>query len=1141
MTGPREFDLLGPLPTGTTVLEASAGTGKTFTIAGLVTRYVAEGVVRLDELLVVTFGRAATQELRDRVRARLVSARDALADPATAAAGDDALLRHLATADPREVAARRDRLVDALGAFDSATVATTHEFCRRVLAGLGTAADVDDDATFVDNLDDLTEEVVHDLYLRMWSRPSAGEPPLTVAGALELAHAVVRDGQAALVPRRAAPDSVADLRHRFAGAVRDEVERRKRARRLLTFDDLLTRLHRTLTVDATAGTAAARLRARYRVVLVDEFQDTDPVQWEILRAAFHEHAAMVLIGDPKQAIYAFRGADVHAYLAAAALARQHATLAHNWRSDPELLGGLDALFRGAALGDDRIRVHPVTAGHRGRTISGADAGPAPVEVRAVRSEPTWITPMREAVVTDLVARAVQLLSGDARLHPRDGGAPRPVRPGDIAVVVDTNAQLDLVHDALQAAGVPSVRRTTSSVFKTAAGTDWIVLLEALEQPQRTGRLRRLALTPFVGWTAADLDTGDVDGLGVRLRRWLRVYEQRGIAALLDAVGRDQAMPARLLGQLDGERRLTDIRHVGEALHSAATSGQLGLAALLDWLRRRVRESHRDTTVERSRRLDSDAAAVQIVTVWASKGLEFPVVFVPFEWDRFQRDDAVPLFHDTEGTEDTVDTEGRVGTVGTDGTGDGAGDGPERAPRRVRDVGGDGSDNPGFAESSGRARTELAGEHLRLLYVAMTRAQSLVIAWWAPSQKNSECAPLHRLLFTDDPAAGVPERATVPPMARAAQVLVSRAVPGLLHVTPASAADAAPPRWESDATAPGHLAAARLERSVDATWRRTSYSALTRAAHEVGPVIGSEPEVVEKDDEPDTPAAVEAGDDPLRAVPSPMAALPGGTGFGTLVHAVLEHADTTAADLAEEVRPLVVAQIERSGGHDLAADELTEALLPSIRTPLGPPAGDRSLAELPPADRLSELDFELPLCGGDTPRGRATLRDVAGLLREHLPPGDPLAGYPDLLDDPSLGDGVLRGYLGGSIDAVLRVRAARADRFVVVDYKTNRLGDLAEPLTAWHYRTGAMADAMMHAHYPLQALLYEVALHRFLRWRVRGYDPDVHLGGVLYLFLRGMCGPGVVDADGSIPGVFAWHPSAALVTATSDLLAGGVTP
>jgi exodeoxyribonuclease V beta subunit len=268
----------------------------------------------------------------------------------------------------------------------------------------------------------------------------------------------------------------------------------------------------------------------------------------------------------------------------------------------------------------------------------------------------------------------------------------------------------------------------------------------------------------------------------------------------------------------------------------------------------------------------------------------------------------------------------------------------------------------------------------------------------------------------------------------------------------------------------------------------------------------------------------------------MDSLPGGTAFGTLVHAVLEDVDATSIDLANEVRGHVRSQLVRLGPAGLDVDFLSESLLPSLRTPLGPLADGRALTEFAPADRLAELDFELPLRGGDRSNGTSYLRDLAALLRTYLPAADPLAAYADLLDDPVLGDSALKGYLGGSIDVVLRI----GERYLVVDYKTNRLGSPDMPLTAWDYRGPAMAEAMLHAHYPLQALLYDVALHRFLRWRVAGYDPERHLGGVLYLFLRGMCGPGIVAEDGTVPGVFAWQPPASLVVAISDVLAKGLS-
>jgi exodeoxyribonuclease V beta subunit len=1092
------FDLFGELPRGTTVLEASAGTGKTFTIAGLVTRYVAEDVVPLDEMLVVTFGRAATQELRDRVRERLVTARDGLRDVAAARAGDDQLLRHLATgSSDADVESRRQRLVVALASFDAATVVTTHQFCQQMLIGLGTAGDVDAHSVLVENLDDLVTEVVQDLYLRKWGHGDEVDPPLDLKTAQELARTVVEDGQAILVPD-VDDDSLAGLRLRFAHAVRDEVDRRKRARRVLGFDDLLTRLQQTLADPQTGPAAVARLRGRYRVVLVDEFQDTDPVQWDVLRGAFHGAATMVLVGDPKQAIYAFRGADVQAYLAAAELADHRATLAQNWRSDPDLLRGLDALFRGAALGDPRIIVGPVSAAHAGRSLASVVA---PVHIRLVQreaGEPPGVGTARRLVVQDVVREVVGLLNSQVSLHPRDGTPDRPLRPADIAVIVRTNTQLDLVHEALLAAHVPSVRRTTSSVFRTPAAGDWIVLLEALEQPHRSGRLRRLAVSPFVGWDAAALDSNDVDVLGLRLRHWLRVYEDRGVAALLETITRDERLPSRLLGQVDGERRLTDLRHVGEALHAATMTVQLGLTAGLEWLRHRVEEAEEDSSVERGRRLDSEAAAVQVVTVHASKGLEFPVVLVPFGWDRHVFDPEIPLFHEATG-------------------------------RRVRNVGG--RNSPGFRRDQDRHKNEEFGEDLRLIYVALTRAQAQVIAWWAPSTRNTVCAPLHRLLFTDSPAAGVPQRRPVPSDSRALARASALAVDACLAVT--AVASGGEVSWQQPPTAPRTLSAATLGRWLDTSWRRTSYTALTAAVHDLGPAVASEPEVDQKDDEPVT-AAPAAAPGEHQDVMSPMDALPAGTAFGTIVHAVLERVDPTSADLADAVREQVAAQLSWSGRPELDQDALTTGLLPALRTRLGDLVGGRSLADIAPGDRLTELDFELPLRGGDHPNGTSRLGELADLLREELRPDDPLTGYADLLADPLLSEVVLKGYLAGSIDAVLRVDG----RYVVVDYKTNRLGTADAPLTVWDYRAAAMAEAMIEAHYPLQALLYDVALHRFLRWRLADYDPGRHLGGVLYLFLRGMCGPDIRFADGTIPGVFAWQPPVRLVTAVSDLLAVG---
>ncbi len=408
------FDICGPLPTGTTLLEASAGTGKTWTIGALVTRFVAEGVATLDEMLVVTFGRAASQELRERVRAQLVEAERALSEPGVVSTGsttrqdgsttrqdgsttDSELVRFLLDADADELAARRERLRAALGAFDGATIATTHQFCHLVLRSLGVAGDTDANATLVEDLEDLLSEVVDDLYLARFGALD-DPPPFTHADALKLARAAAGDPQARLEPadatRRHAARSSGSPSPR---AVRDELDRRKRRLGVLSYDDLLSQLAHALADEHAP--ARQRMRRRWSVVLVDEFQDTDPVQWQVLDRAFTGHATMVLIGDPKQAIYAFRGGDVSTYLQAAATATTRQTLGTQLalRRRPARRGS-QVLLRGAALGDDADR-----GPRRGRAPRRAAGWTGPVR----RSGCAWSARTCSGSGSDLTVKQVR--------------------------------------------------------------------------------------------------------------------------------------------------------------------------------------------------------------------------------------------------------------------------------------------------------------------------------------------------------------------------------------------------------------------------------------------------------------------------------------------------------------------------------------------------------------------------------------------------------------------------------------------------------------------------------------------------------------------------------------------------------------
>ena len=367
-----------------------------------------------------------------------------------------------------------------------------------------------------------------------------------------------------------------------------------------------------------------------------------------------------------------------------------------------------------------------------------------------------------------------------------------------------HADLADAQKALQRVGVPGVIAGGGSVFATPAATEWLTLLEALDQPHRSTRVRSAALTCFFGHTAVQLDErGDdlTDDVADTLRSWLELFATRGLAAVLESAT-VAGLPARVLGEHGGERRLTDLRHIGEVLHEVTLAQFVtqhhGLVSLLTWLREQVAEGRAGRGLERTRRLDSDAAAVQLVTIHASKGLEYPVVYLPAVSDRHVSEPELPRFHDDEG-------------------------------RRCRNVGAGG---PGWADHVRRAQEEDAGEWLRLLYVALTRAQSQVVCWWSPT-KNTIASPLHRMLMRPDVDVGVdvgvdegaevPREPGVPSDDEAIALFARWRDRGGPTPEPARPAELTGPGPAADVHA---LGVRSFTRTVDAAWRRTSYSSLS---------------------------------------------------------------------------------------------------------------------------------------------------------------------------------------------------------------------------------------------------------------------------------------------------------------------------
>ncbi len=1121
-----EFDPRVPVGEGVTLLEASAGTGKTHAVASLVVVEVAQGRP-LDQLLVVTFTRKATATLRQRVWQRLTDTARELHPDATGTSDD--VVAYLRSGSSENVALRRENLERALSEFDAATIATTHGFCQQVLTSLGMAGDCEAAVPLVDSIDDLIEAAVDDLFVR---RLHAGEEVLfDRTSALKIAKAVVQHPECVIAPVDLRPDDI--LRFRFATTVRRRIDEQKRRGRVITYDDLLTRLDATMSQANLGDIAAGRLRRRFTMAVVDEFQDTDPMQWRILRKAFGDAPArLVLVGDPKQAVYSFRGGDVATYIQASKDAHHRRRLTVSWRADQPLLDSLDRFFRTTQLGGPAIRVHPMKTAPandrmqlRTAEIAPSGARPsliedctrtAPLRVRIAsrdsgqflltRTNPKYAAKAsaQAFVAQDLAAEAIEIVQRGSRFA-----------PGDIAVLVRTNREADVVAEALRRSGLPAVIHGGPSVYDTEAAKDWLDLLRAFEQPASTPRVHAVARGPFVGWNAALLATAtdpQWEEVDAALHEWAAVLRTHSVPGLLRRVEATMNLAARLLATVGGERRFNDLRHLAELLHHRQSSHPGSVGALARWLSEQMTTADQARTEGDRRRLESDSDAVAVYTIHAAKGLEFPVVLLPSLWFPGYIDpEAPPIFSDAEGRR----------TIGV-------GQGPARRHQMER------------------AAIAGAAEELRLLYVALTRARHLVVAWWATGYDSDKSAFARVLCGQDDDGAVVTQLRSKPSEAEIAAALDAHQIPW------SWATGATEERFKPDEAKVPDLGVADFDRRFDTSWVRTSYSGLTRAAHEAAAQrdfarlgIGvSEPVEVDETAKTDEieDASPSADFRALSSVPDPtlsrnetlvpgnepvaLSALPGGARVGTLIHDMLERCDFTTVNLSEA---LADAAIE--AGADRIIEGQTPALIHglqlAIETPLGAPWDGRRLRDLSPTDRLDELAFDIALAGGDHPTSALVTMDAIADVFATLPAEGPLGDYHRRLRDPAMATQV-RGFLTGSIDLVARV----GERHMVVDYKSNRLGQPGETLTAWHYRPEALEAAMADAHYPLQASLYQVALHRFLRWRLREYRPARHLGAISYLFLRGMTG-----ADGSA-GVFSWSPPVDFVLGLSDALDRG---
>jgi exodeoxyribonuclease V beta subunit len=1209
------LDPLGIPLVGLHLIEASAGTGKTYAIAHLVLRLLLESGRRVDEILVLTFTEAATEELKGRIARRLREARALLANGCAPVAATDPLLAATLArlSDPELALARLDA---ALANLDRAAIRTIHGFCQRILKDFAFESGAPFDSELIADEQDLRRAAVEDYWrrriaaadmdevswllselpngpqslldrlgghlggaaprllpegggdrsragsalaelhrelARLWpdvraevadllgtspalkrniyspgavaealagmdaycAGPPLGAPPgrLALFTPEKLVSSSKKGGTTPehaffeVCARLAAIDFAGIARTRRAELLldayrflREELKRRKAERRVVYYDDLLSRTAAAL--DGPRGRALAeRVRTAHPQALIDEFQDTDDLQYRIFRRLYADaltrtdggeggrrrELGLFLIGDPKQAIYGFRGADIFSYIAARRQAQTQGrihTLDTNRRSASALVRAVNRVFGGVRapfVFEPDIRFEPVQpspdSDREPLAIDGVPAVPLlfrwlPLTAEsATRSGSRIVTEAARALaVGDCARQIAALLDGSARI----GDA--ALRAGDIAVLVRTHRDGVQVRDALGGLGIGCVSIGQDTVFDADEAEDLGVLFAALAPGAGGDRLRAALATRLLGWTAGELaglasDEGAWDSVQARFEGYRETWRTRGFMAALDSLIHGEGVPERLRRGPEGERRLTNLMHLGELAQAASREQggeRSGAEGLSRWLAERRQPGSAEARGGEAAllRLESDEDLVRIVTFHKSKGLEYPVVFLPLPWSKgLAPDNRAPIaFHDRHGLDACLD-------LGS----------PDQDLHRAL-----------WAE-------EDLAERLRLFYVAVTRAKHRCVIYWGAVNQSEGSAAAY--LLHQGPAgepAAVRMGGLDEPALRSDLDALARDLPDAIRVEdltpqgPQAVARSAPSSPE--------FKAAVFAGTIPDDWRLLSFSGLAKGSAGV-----REPERPDYDALPIEPQGGPAlallqesfvPPLPSAAQVEPVFRFPRGARAGHCLHDLFEHLDFRTAE-GPVLRQAAESALARHGIEAHWTETLMELATRVLDTPLGPDG--LRLRGIGPEDRRNELEFHFALGGFDP----SALNRV--LAAHGVPAGD-LGSRP--------APARLQGLMKGFVDLVVR----RDGRYYILDYKSNHLGDSLDD-----YGAEGIARAMAQHGYHLQYLIYTVALHRYLRTRLTGYDPERHLGGVRYLFLRGMR-----PEEGDRRGVFQTRPGLGLI-------------
>jgi len=1177
---------------GINLIEASAGTGKTYAIASLYLRLLVESELLPEQILVVTYTEAATQELRSRIRNRIREALEVMEGADTKDAFLEGLYEKASLTGLKRV---RDLLERALGAFDTASIFTIHGFCLRALQDNAFESGSLYDTELVTDQTALLRDIVEDFWRMHFFREPAPllgytlrnrQSPATFISLLKNLHAgtgveVIPDfseEQIAALDRecRAAyqetsalwqgeRESITELLRtskglkrsqetyradlleplftdmdefvaggnpcdlfgdfkkftsgaivegtklkntppdhplfascqRLQGAVqsrflalkaelvrfyRKSLPLRKRVSNIRFFDDLLEDLYRALLSDGGGAILAGLLRAKYRAALIDEFQDTDPVQYEIFRSIYAgSDLPLFLIGDPKQAIYSFRGADIFAYMRAAREVSEERrfTLTENWRSAPPLLDAFNTLFNNERRPFlyDEILYHPLAAGNREQKESGDVGESEPMQLWFMDStdQKSGMLTVEDAgaVASKAVAgEIVRLLQDSSTLV---GG--KLLAAGDIAVIVRTHRQAATMLKALSACGIAGVMRSDKSIFETREAEEVRILLSALGDPANEAKVRAALVTDLLGRSGNDI-AGLLDDELLwteclrEFRNYHEIWLQRGCMVMSRELMAREGMRGRLLGYADGERRLTNILHCFELLHREEHERGTGMEGLIAWFSERLgAECEQD---EHQIRLETDEAAVKIVTVHVSKGLEYPVVFCPFLWTGANQKGEVVMFHDEEW-------------------------------RLVKDFGS--ADVDLHRSLAGK---ESLAESLRLLYVALTRAKYRCYLF--AGKTRAELSPINYLLHASPESRATENQATAlalemkaltaESMAGQLQALAESSVGtiGFKRMMPGEAEEGVFLRRTTlpEGSVPPMLR--RFSGTLDTSWRVSSFTSFSR--HDSG---RQQPSA----ELPDRDESRVAGEQPIAAAKEEsIFTFPRGAQAGIFMHGIFEKLDF-AAPSDSAVSELVAQGLARYGYKPEWQQHITAMVHNVLGTRLSPTGF--TLGTLRKGSWSNELEFFFPLSFINS----SELAEILGSYGL-------LSGGIDLaLLAESLHFRPVKGMLMGFMDMVFE----QDGRYYLLDWKSNHLGNTLD-----EYGDDGMRLAMQKNLYPLQYLLYSVALNRYLSLRLKNYRYSSHFGGVIYVFLRG-----VSMEHGEERGFFRDVPPQGLIEALTNLL------